>query len=216
MSPVTVLASLAVDTAAISLPTLLLRPRSPTHSATAPKALVPNRNIINDAPVIASTSLLGSAIYTVSIFLALRLGLNSFLINNFDDIPSLAARDAASLANLIAIFAPVGWAVREFILDASLGAEAMPNLGDIKAEAFNPASASLKETVEYNVWAWSKRTKVVISRTVILATMVLLNTTVQVTSRLRGAELQGAFGWGALFAVPAYLVGAAYLVVGDV
>ncbi|KAF2758029.1 hypothetical protein EJ05DRAFT_486093 [Pseudovirgaria hyperparasitica] len=215
LSSTTATAALAIDVLSISLPIRLLRPRSPTHSPKATAAEVPDRNIINDRSIIFITSFLGSGIYTVIILLALRVGLNSFLINNFGDIPSLAARDLTNAANLVFIFLPVGWAVREFILDPSLGSEAQPTLKDVVDSAFNPATASLTETMEHNVGSLSKRTKVVFRRTALLSTLALANTTIQVFTRVKGAELVGAVGWAALFAMPAWVVGGAYLIVGD-
>lgn len=156
ISPTTALTNLAVDLASVALPTKLLRPRSALHNPNAPKSAVPNRNIIHSFQVTLSTTLLGTAIYSVVLYTALKAGLVTFMVTHFD-LPTVELAHSVSLPQLVIALTPVGWAVRGFLLAPSLGAQA--HIGDAKASAFNPATATFTETLRQNVWGWSKQTR---------------------------------------------------------
>lgn len=184
ISPTTSLINLAVDLASVALPTKLLRPRSALHNPNAPKSAVPNRNIIHSFQVTLSTTILGTAIYSVVLYTALKAGLVTFMVTHFD-LPTVEPAHSVSLPQLVIALAPVGWAVRGFLLAPSLGAQT--HISDAKAPAFNPATATFTETLRQNVWGWSKQTKVLLTQTAVLATMVAANTAVQV-SALEGTD----------------------------
>ncbi|OCL08082.1 hypothetical protein AOQ84DRAFT_293849 [Glonium stellatum] len=212
ISPTTALTNLAIDLASVALPTKLLRPRSALHNPNAPKSAVPNRNIIHSFQVILSTTLLGTAIYSVVLYTALKAGLLTFMVTHFD-LPTVAPAHSVSLIQLVAALFPVGWAVRGFLLAPSLGVQT--HLGDAKASAFNPATASLAETLRHNVWGWSKQTKVLLTRTAVVAAMVAANTTVRV-SALEGTDAVGALGYAGVWVLAGALSAVMFGWVGDV
>lgn len=212
ISPTTALTNLAIDLASVALPTKLLRPRSALHNPNAPKSAVPNRNIIHSFQVTLSTTLLGTAIYSVVLYTALKAGLVTFMVTHFD-LPTVEPAHSVSLPQLVIALAPVGWAVRGFLLAPSLGAQT--HIGDAKASAFNPATATFTETLRQNVWGWSKQTKVLLTQTAVLATMVAANTAVQV-SALEGTDVVGAVGYAGVWVLAGLLSAVMFGWVGDV
>lgn len=212
ISPTTALTNLAVDLASVALPTKLLRPRSALHNPNTPKSTVPNRNIIHSFQVTLSTTLLGTAIYSVVLYTALKAGLVTFMVTHYD-LPTVEPAHSVSLLQLVIALAPVGWAVRGFLLTPSLGAQT--HISDAKASAFNPATATFTETLRQNVWGWSKQTKVLLTQTAVLATMVAANTAVRV-SALEGTDAVGAVGYAGVWVLAGLLSAVMFGWVGDV
>lgn len=199
---------LLADVAAIELPFFLLRARAPVHNPNAPKAAVPNRNLINDLPVRAVTTLLAAAIYSVIIYGSFATWLPVHLAVHFDGLRSLEKAHGAALPALMLTFVPLGYAARDFLFSSSEGAQ--KSLGDIRAEAFNPATASLAQTVRHNLWGWDKRVRVLIQRTLTLASLSAANTFVRTYSVIEGSEAWGAAGWAAVWAVASLVTGAVF------
>lgn len=216
ISPYTVLSSLTIDILAIALPARLLRKRSPTHSTSATATAVPNRNLINDTVIIALTSVLGASVYSSAIFTSLKTFLPSFLVTHFDGLRTLEAGYEATLPVLTIALIPVGWAVREFLLDPSLGYEARLTAADVELSKFNPETATLAQTIRYNFWGYEKRTRVLLGRAITMVAMIMVSTTVQTYGRLEGSEFTGAVGYAALWAAPGLLATAAFEWVGGV
>jgi len=212
--PSTVVTSLAIDLATTYIPFRLLRPLSATHNLHAPKRSVANRSIINDLPVRALTTLLAAGIYGVAMYSSFYTWLPVHLVLHFDGLRDISAAHTAALPFLIASFLPVGYAAREFLFTPATGARL--DLGDIRARAFNPATATLGETIRYNLWGYSKRTRVLIKRTATLIAVSGFNTWLQTYVTVEGAEGYGAAGWSAIWATAAALTGLVYLWVGDV
>lgn len=78
---------------------------------------------------------------------------------------------------------------------------------DAKGRAFNPETGTLWETVVWTFWGWKEGTKVLICRSVVMATLVGVATYVKVWGTVDGAEPAGALGWAALWAVASLLQG---------
>ena len=210
----TLLASLLIDVLTTYIPFSLLRPVSPTHVAQAPKGAVSNRSIINDMPIRLYTAILAAGIYGVTVYGSFATWLPVHLVIYFDGIHDISAAHSAALPFLIASFLPVGYAAREFIFTPATGTKR--DLGDIKSLAFNPETATLLETVQYNVWGYSKRTRTLIKRTATLAALSGLNTWLQVYFTIEGTEGYGAAGWAAVWATAAAVTGIVFWWVGDV
>ncbi|KAI9809500.1 MAG: hypothetical protein M1827_006806 [Pycnora praestabilis] len=200
--------------AAIYLPFRFLRPLSPTHNATAPKSAVANHSIINDLPVRIYTTLLAASIYSVVVYASYYTWLPVYLVVHFDGMRNISAAHSAAVPALLASFVPIGYAAREFIFTPSTGARM--DRGDAIASAFNPATATLGETVWHNVWGYPKRTKVIIERTATLVVVSGLNTWLQTYVTIEGAEGSGAAGWSGVWAAAGALTGAVLWWVGDV
>ncbi|KAJ9637282.1 hypothetical protein H2199_007569 [Coniosporium tulheliwenetii] len=192
ISPLTTLLTLGIDTAAIALPIRLLRPRSPPHNPAAPRAAVPNRFIIHDFSVRLLLMMLGTAVYASIMYAALCTNLTVWLATHFDG---------------------------EFLFTPAVGAQS--SLKDITHEHFNPATASLAETLAWNFGfgahsKHSKRARVLALRTAVLVGFVGLNTWVQTYGSLEGADAMGAAGYAALWAMAGLATGGVFGWVGDV
>jgi len=211
VSPSALLARFAVDSLSVVLPTKLLRPRSPIHNRHAPKAAVPNRDIIHSPREVLVTAALGATVYGFTLYVAFYSGLTSFMVSHFD-LPSLEAAHSATLQYLILYMLPVGFAVQSFLFTQSLGAQT--NLHDAADSAFNPATATLSETVQRNVWGWSKRTKVLVKQTLIL-TALTGSHTVRMSWTNEGTDIIGATGYAGVWVLAGLIAGGMFEWVGN-
>lgn len=212
--PTTLLASLSIDILATYIPFRLLRPILATHATDAPRGAISNRSIISDLPVQIFTSALGASVYAAVLYSSYLTWLPSHLAVHFDGLRDISAAYAGQFPKLCLTFVPVGIATKVFLFTPSTGAKA--DLGDIKNTAFNPATATLGETVYQNFWGYSKRTRTLIKRTLTLAAVSYLNTWLQVSVTVEGTESQGAAGWACVWATAAIITGFAYLWVGNI
>ncbi|KAH7047516.1 hypothetical protein B0J12DRAFT_741418 [Macrophomina phaseolina] len=214
VEPTTVVICLVIDALSLAGPTRLLRARAPAHNPRAPRAAVPNRAIISDAQTVLATSLLGAAVYGVSLFAAFQTFLPAFMVVHFDNLPSLAAAHAANLPLLVATLLPVGFAAREFVLVPSLAAQS--SRADAERKAFNPETAGLREHVVYNLWWFSKGTRVLVKRTAALVALTFAHSWSHAGTVLEGADEVGAAGYSGVWAVAATLTGLVYAWVENV
>ena len=137
-----------------------------------------------------------------------------YLVTHFDGIRDIGAAHGAAFPFLIWSFLPVGYAAREFLFSPSAGAK--KDTSDVKREAFNPVTATLGETVVYNLWGYSKKNRVLIIRTATLATVSWLSSWYQIYFTVEGAEGYGAAIWSGIWAFAAVVTGAAFAWVEDV
>ena len=196
------------------IPFRLFRPLIPQHTAEAPKGAVANRSIINDWEVSVYNSLLAAGIYGVVVYSSFATWLPVHLVLHFDGLRDISAAHEASVPLLLASFIPIGIAAKSFLFTPATGATR--NLDDIKATVFNPETATLAETIKYNLWGYSKRTRVMITRTATLAAVSFLNTFLQAGVTVEGADVYGAAGWASIWATAAALTGTMFWWVGDV
>ncbi|KAF2805069.1 uncharacterized protein BDZ99DRAFT_501954 [Mytilinidion resinicola] len=208
----TLLVRLGVDSLSVVLPTKLLRPRSALHNRRAPKTAVPNRDIIHSPTAVFTTAFLGATAYAFTLYAALQSGLTTFLVSHFT-VATLEPAHAATLQLLIATMLPVGWAAQSFLFTPSFGAQ--PSAGDAADAAFNPATATLAQTVRHNVWGWSKRTKVLVQQTAVLAALTGSHTTRMAWAN-EGTDLVGAAGYAGVWVLAGLLAGGLFGWVGDV
>ncbi len=136
------------------------------------------------------------------------------LVTYFDNIPSIAAAYSASPITLLPIMLALGLAARSFIFTPATASS--PSLGDAKAAAFNPATATFMETFEHNIWNYSPRTKILIIRTTTLMLVSGLNTFVQVFMTIEGVEAPGAAAYASVWVAAALITGISLGVVGAV
>ena len=87
---------------------------------------------------------------------------------------------------------------------------------DKQTAAFDPETATLGETIAYNLWGYSHRARILIKRTVILVAVGGVHSMLQTYLSLEGTEFAGAAGWSSVWGLAAALTGAAFLWVGDV
>ena len=206
--PTTMLSCLAVDLLAMSIPFNLLRRVSAAHKDHAPQGSIENRSIISDLPTQIFASLLGAGIYAFVVYGSYFTWLPAHLVLNFDGLKSMAGVYDAQFPTLVLLFIPIGIAAKVFLFTPSTAAK--KDSADAQRNAFNPETASLLETFWYNVWGFSKHSRVMISRSVILAGVTFLYSWLQVYASIEGAESLGAAGWAGVWAIAAALTGAAY------
>jgi hypothetical protein len=175
---------------------------------------VPNRDIVTDYQVQAYTTILAASIYSVVLFAAYTSYLPVALVTYFNDIPTIQAAHDASMLSLLPLTLILGLAARSFIFTPVTASA--PSLADAKASAFNPATATLGETLVHNVWSYGPRTKAVIKRTSALMLVSGVNTFVQCYFTIQGVEVWGALAYAAVWVAAAGVTGVALGVVGAV
>ncbi|KAM3068738.1 hypothetical protein ACMFMG_010914 [Clarireedia jacksonii] len=209
VSAKTILSSLIIDTLTTYIPFRLLRRLSPAHAA-APS--VPNRDIVNDLPVQVITTLLAASIYSVTLYSAYLSYLPLYLVTYFNNIPTIVAAHSSTPTTLFPVTLLLGLATRSFIFTPAT----TTNPADSKPVPFDPESATLGETIWWNVWGWSKKTKIVIKRTATLMLVTGVNTFVQTYVTVEGVEAIGALAYSAVWVVAAVICGGALGAVGAV
>ena len=212
--PSTAVASLVIDIITTYLPFRLLRPLLPAHKPATTKSAVPNRSIITDLPVRALTTLLAAAIYGIVVYTSYRSWLPVHLVTYFDGLKDISAAHSPALPLLIASFIPIGYAAHEFLFTPFAGSTA--DLNDLATPAFDPETATLGETLRYNFWGYSKRSKFIITRTLTLMAVTGLNTWLHTFVTIEGAESLGAVGWSSVWVAAAALTGLTFWWVGNV
>jgi hypothetical protein len=203
--------ALTIDALSTFIPFQLLRPLSGAHSGAAS---VPNREIITDIPIQIYTTLLASAIYGVVTISAIRAFLPKYLVLYFDGLPSVSPAYEASYVPMIPVALLLGLAAHTFIfLPFAATGEAKD---DTRLAEFDPASASLRQTVDHNLWGYTAKTKVVIRRTTVLMAATAINTYLQCALTVSGVESYGAVAYAGVWVLADLLVGLALGVVGGV
>ena len=210
----TAITCLIIDTVATFVPFYLLRISSSVHSIQTPKGVAANRSVINDFGIQISTSLLAASIYGVVVLGSFGTWLPVYLVTHFDGIRDISALYEANFPLVAGGFIPVGFAAKVFLFTPATAAK--PDAHDKSTAAFNPETATLYETIMYNLWGYSKRTRTMIKRTATLVTVSGLHTWLQTYASVEGAEGFGAAGWSSVWAVAAMLTGVAFWWVADV
>jgi hypothetical protein len=206
----TVLSSLLIDSIATYVPFRLLRPLSPAHAASSRHGTVPNRDIVTDYQIQTITTLLAAAIYSVTLYAAYASYLPMYLVTYYYGIPSIAAAHAATPISLLPMTLAFGLAAKSFIFTPAAA------VSSTKVAPLDAESASLSETFWYNVWGYSKRSKVVISRTAALMLISGINTFVQTWVTLEGVEATGAAAYSGIWVLASGITGLALGVVSAV
>lgn len=199
--------TLSIETFATYLPFRLLRSLSPAHRD---PVHAPNADLLTDKPIAVLTTLLSGAIYSVTLFAAYATYLPTALIVYYDSLPSIQAAHESTYINLLPVTLLLGFAATNFIFTP---AEAEP---ETKPVDFDPVNATLKETVSWNFWSWSNRTKTVIKRTAILMLVTGVSTTLQTALTVAGAEPIGAVAWASPWVFAAAVTGISLGAVGSV
>jgi hypothetical protein len=198
------------DIAAIAIPTFLLRARSAVNN---PKVPVRNRYLLNSFQVHMSNTALAIGVYVSVLVSAIKTDtLLLFLINHFE-IPTLENHHLETVPLLIAKLLLAGVATKNFILNPSLGAT--PAAGHVAAtKLFDAATATLPQTVEKNLWSFSRRTRTLIQQTFIASIFVFANTVFRIMS-LEGTDLTGAAGYSSMWVTAIAICGGWYAWVGE-
>ena len=212
--PTTAFVCIAIDLIATGVPFYLLRQTLASHSFRTPKDAVANRLVINDWSVQVFTALFATCIYAVVVFGSFVTWMPKYLVIHFEGIKDISLLYNSTFIWLVVAFVPTGVAVKTFLFTPSIAAK--PDAHEEKTALFNAETATLSQTVAYNLWGYSKRVRVLIQRTGILVATVWLNTWLHTYVAVDGAEGAGAAGWSAVWALAATISGIGFKWVGDV
>ena len=196
-----------------ALPFYLLRQLSPPNSSHAPKTAVANRPVVKDWGVQNFTALAAAGVYGVVIYGSVRTWLPVFLVTHFEGLRDLGGVHDAIFGIIVVGCVFNGYAAMTFIFTPSMGAT--PDTRDARNAAFNPATATFGETVKYNIWGHSKRTRTLIKRTLAAIAASGGHTLLQMYLVVEGVEATGAAGWAAMWAVAHVLTGMVFWWIGD-
>ncbi|KAF3386201.1 hypothetical protein F1880_000211 [Penicillium rolfsii] len=207
-----VLASYSITVLSTVIPFALLRRPTSVHDLShAPSGTVANRGILQDRPTTIYTTLAATSIFSVILYASYASWLPAKLVVHFEGIPDISAAHAgpAGLPFLFLTLIPAGIAARDFLFVSSTG-----HAEETSREVDHSASRDgeyLITAVYRKTWGQlSTKSKILFSRTTLLATGVLVNTTVQVAGTFRGVSIEGASTWGLVWAVATVAVGATF------
>ncbi|PYH41357.1 ATP-binding protein [Aspergillus saccharolyticus JOP 1030-1] len=218
--PTTILGAYAITVFSTVVPFIVFRrPNSFHNLAHASPKTISNRLILQDSATTAYTTMLATAIFTVALYLSYATPwLPTNLVLHFEGIPDISAVHAgpAGLPTLFLSLLPAGWAARDFLFASSTGASAASTKETEKA-AQKPATKTEKDgeylarAVYRKMWGTlSPKTKVLVSRTFVLAVVMLANTVIQVAGTVNRVSVEGASAWGLVWAAAAVVNGLAF------
>ncbi|KAH7328567.1 hypothetical protein B0I35DRAFT_21326 [Stachybotrys elegans] len=209
LSPATAISALAIDVVSAAVPFYLFRPLSDVHRA-SPN--LPNRELL-DAPLQLYTTALSSVIYSVTLVLSLRFLLPRIFVLYFSHIPTLEPAYAASYTSVLPVTLLFGAAASLFIF-APFATTGKAKEDD-KIGEFDPAEASLGQTVWWNFWGYTAKAKVVIRRTALITVLTGVNTYLNCTMNIYGVEPTGAAIYSLVWVVAALFTGMSLGLVGE-
>ncbi|EFY98880.1 hypothetical protein MAA_06019 [Metarhizium robertsii ARSEF 23] len=207
LTPTTALSALAVDVLSVALPFYLVRPLSSTYGSPTRA----DRDVL-DIPMQLLTTILSTGIYTVTLVLSLRFLMPRILVVYFSGLPSLEPAYSASYTDVLPVTGLFGLAASTFIFAPF--AKTGKAEEDAKIEQFDPVSASLGQTVCWNFWGYTAKTKVVIRRTAAAVLLSTVGTYLACTKTMYGIESTGAAAYASLWAVAALFAGVGLGLVG--
>lgn len=199
----------------LTLPFLVLSPRPTTtsdESVQRPSA----RSVSRDYQILGLASSLAAAILALALYASFATWLPVHMIRHFDNVRSLDQAHETTVVSLAALFLPAGLAAMQFLFLPAVGASnrllaALEPLTHDDDAPFDPETATLTQTVAYNLGLGSKglsaKSEVLVKRTAALALGSFVNTLVRVYGTVEGAEVSGALGWSGLWAAAIVAVG---------
>jgi hypothetical protein len=207
--PTSALVAFGVTIASTALPFVLLRRPSSVHDLSHVTAgAIPNRAILQDKITTIFTTLMAASVFSVVLYASYATWLPAQLVVHFEGLPDISAAHAgpAGLPVLFLTLIPAGWAARDFLFVSSTGYSANVDQSSATCEG-----GSLLATIYRATWGkLSTKTRVLISRSSILAISVLLNTIVQLAGTIRDVSVEGAATWGAVWATASLITGATF------
>jgi hypothetical protein len=201
LSWATAAAALGVDVISIALPFYLLRPLAAIHT---PSAKIPNGELI-DAGLQVYTTALATSIYSVILVISLRFVLPRILVLYFNGVPSIEPAYTVNYAGVLPVTLLFGLAGSTFIFAPFATAGRAKD--DDRIAAFDPVEATLGQTVWWNLWGYTSKTKVVIRRTAVAVVVTALNTYLACTKTIYGVESAGAATYAVVWALAALCTG---------
>lgn len=189
--------------ASVAAPFYLLRPLSAVHTPSA-AAKLPNRELL-DVALQLYTAALSTGIYSVVLVLSMHFILPRVLVVYFANLPTIEPAYAASYTSILPVTAVFGIAASTFIFAPFATTGHVKE--DDKVAAFDPVEASLGETVWWNAWGYTAKTKVVIRRTAVAVLVSAVNTYLASSKTVYGVEPLGAAAYAGVWAFAALCSG---------
>ncbi|OBR14171.1 hypothetical protein CH63R_02897 [Colletotrichum higginsianum IMI 349063] len=202
ISPATAVSALGIEMLSTFVPFQLLRPLSGAHAGAKNVA---NREIITDIPIQIYTTILAAAIYSLTLFTAYKTYLPTTLVLYFEGLPSLAPAYTTNFLATLPVTIAFGIAARSFIFTPFVATGETDE--DEKLAEFDPATATLGETLAWNIWGYTTREKVVILRTAVAMLVTGVNTYLQTFMTINGVESYGASLYAGAWVGAAFLTG---------
>jgi hypothetical protein len=200
LNPFVAVSALAIETLSAFVSFLLLRPLSAVHR---PETKLPNKELVDWGMHLYTAGLSGS-IYTVIVTVFLRI-MPGFLVVHFSSLPTLAPAYDASYTDIIPVALVFGLAASNFIF-APFATTGKAKEDEAIGE-FDPAVATLGETVRWNLCGYTAKTKVGVGRTAIAAAATAVNVYVACTLTVNGVDPLGAVGYAAVWVSAVILSG---------
>ncbi|OLN94006.1 hypothetical protein CCHL11_03372 [Colletotrichum chlorophyti] len=209
ISTTTAISAIGIEMLSTFVPFRLLRPLSGAHAGAKN---VPNREIIADIPIQIYTTILAAAIYSLTLFAAYKTYLPTTLVVYFEGLPNLAPVYAINFLATLPVTIAFGIAARTFIFTPFVGTGETAE--DEKLAEFDPVTATLGETLAWNLWGYTTREKVVILRTAAAILVTGVNTYLQTYKTVNGVESYGAALYAGAWVGAAFLTGVGLAFVG--
>ncbi|EED19948.1 conserved hypothetical protein [Talaromyces stipitatus ATCC 10500] len=200
VEPSAVAITFAIEIVSMTIPFVLFRGPNSVHALSSPRgAQVANRDVLEDRLTTLYTSVAAAAIYAVVLSLSFYTWLPVHLVLYFDEIRDirLVHAGAAGFPSVLVSLLPAGYAAYDLLFASSAGWSAKPDSTKMAV----PEGEYLITSLYNRTWGKiSPKGKILASRSLILATMTLLNTIIAGTGSIKGVELMGSVGWGSLWA----------------
>ncbi|KAJ0298803.1 hypothetical protein COL5a_009445 [Colletotrichum fioriniae] len=209
ISTATAISALGIEMLSTFLPFQLLRPLSGAHAGAKNVA---NREILTDIPIQIYTTILSAAIYSLTLFTAYKTYLPTTLVVYFQGLPSLAPAYTTNFLATLPVTVAFGVAAKSFIFTPFVATGETSE--DEKLAEFDPATATLGETLAWNIWGYTTRAKVVILRTVVAMVVTGVNTYLQTFMTVNGVESYGATAYSGAWVAAAFFTGIGLAFVG--
>jgi hypothetical protein len=148
----------------------------------------------------------------VFLYLSFSTWLPAHLVIHFEDLPDIRLVHAGP-AGLPSVFLSLlfeGYATYDLLFVSSTGWPAGKTI-DKKPSTSNRHGEYLITSIYNRTWGrLSRKSKILISRTLILATMTLLNTVIQVSGTVKGVSVEGSAGWGLVWTAAVLAIGSTF------
>ncbi|KAK3296067.1 uncharacterized protein B0H64DRAFT_162838 [Chaetomium fimeti] len=201
-------AYLAVEIASASLPFLLLRRLSAAHSA-APRT--PGLEVVLDRTILALTWSQSAGLYISVLLVASHFILPTNFVLYFQGIPTVQPAADASLfgpGNVAGVPLSMlcGLAARSFIFVPLVSTEPVA-AADVWIAAFDPVHATLLSTLQWNLFGYTTRARLSVSRISVAVLFTAVGTYLDTAVAINGVEPYGGVVYAAVWVVATVITG---------
>ncbi|KAJ0286496.1 hypothetical protein CBS470a_005882 [Colletotrichum nupharicola] len=200
--PATAISALGIEMLSTFVPFQLLRPLSGAHAGAKNVA---NRELLSDVSITIFTTVLAAATYSATLFVSYKTYLPTALVMYFKGLPTLEPAYGSNFVATLPVTLAFGIAAKTYIFTPFVATGKTTEDG--KLEEFDPATATLGETLAWNLWGYTTRAKVVIFRTTVAMILTGVNTYLQTFMTVNGVESYGAALYAGAWVAAAFLTG---------